>query len=266
MLSTKVSSRLPQKHSISLHRVTIDQAPRARNRRMIGRRLVHGQPQKAADRQRVRRRHAIPRSESECMSEKLGRIPDARRTECMSGSSHGGEGDPWALIGRSASALLRDGGAPMPQAMETAALAAQQAVAAAPTGPGAAVAHYQMDWYRRSGATPRVRRCRSSRPPRSTQHSPTPITTLDWRALGLAGPTGWPSTSSGFCNWHLKPRRALACSRSCAACEGDEAWALARVRFRTAWRRAPASAGGVVRGHRPRLIRRSVRSRSRNDS
>ena len=36
-------------------RLQIDQAPRARNRRMIGWRLVHGQPQKAADRQRVRR-------------------------------------------------------------------------------------------------------------------------------------------------------------------------------------------------------------------
>ena len=35
-------------------RLQIDQAPRARNRRMIGWRLVHGQPQKAADRQRVR--------------------------------------------------------------------------------------------------------------------------------------------------------------------------------------------------------------------
>ena len=36
-------------------RLQIDQAPRARNRRMIGWRLVHGQPQKAADRQRGRR-------------------------------------------------------------------------------------------------------------------------------------------------------------------------------------------------------------------
>lgn len=74
--------------------------------------------------------------------EKLGRIPDARRVYERLVAR--GEGDPWALIGRSASALLTDGGAPMPQAMETAALAAQQAVAAAPTGPGAAVAHYQM--------------------------------------------------------------------------------------------------------------------------
>ena len=56
-------------------RLQIDQAPRARNRRMIGRRLVHGQPQKAADRQRVRARTPF----SEVPWKELGR-PNGRVT------------------------------------------------------------------------------------------------------------------------------------------------------------------------------------------
>lgn len=74
--------------------------------------------------------------------EKLGRVPDARRVYERLVAR--GEGDPWALIGRSASALLADGGAPPPGTLEAAVLAAQQAVAAAATGPAAATAHYQM--------------------------------------------------------------------------------------------------------------------------
>ncbi len=64
------------------------------------------------------------------------------------------EDDPWVPIGRSASALLTDGGPPLPEAVETALVAAQQAVAALTpdpqtgleplTGPAAAMAHYQM--------------------------------------------------------------------------------------------------------------------------
>ena len=57
------------------------------------------------------------------------------------------ETDPWASIGRAASALLASG-APTPEAVETAHLAAEQAIAAteaAPvTGPPAAFAHYQL--------------------------------------------------------------------------------------------------------------------------
>ena len=65
------------------------------------------------------------------------------------------ETDPWAPIGRAASALVASG-APTPEAVETAHLAAEQAIAAltpdaalateaAPvTGPPAAFAHYQL--------------------------------------------------------------------------------------------------------------------------
>ncbi len=65
-----------------------------------------------------------------------------------------GEDDPWALIGRSASALVTDGGPPMTEAVETAFVAAQRAVAVVTpdpqsgleplTGPAAAIAHFQM--------------------------------------------------------------------------------------------------------------------------
>lgn len=74
--------------------------------------------------------------------EKLGRFQDARRV--YDGLVARGENDPWALVGRSASALLADGGAPPPPALEAAAVAAQQAVAAATAGPAGAAAHYQM--------------------------------------------------------------------------------------------------------------------------
>ena len=63
------------------------------------------------------------------------------------------ETDPWAPIGRAASALVASG-APTTEAVETARVAAQQAIAAltpddatgaAPvTGPAAAFAHYQL--------------------------------------------------------------------------------------------------------------------------
>lgn len=74
--------------------------------------------------------------------EKLGRAADARGVYARLVAR--GESDPWALVGRSASALVTDGQAPTPEAVETAFLAAQQAVAAAPQGPESAVLHYQM--------------------------------------------------------------------------------------------------------------------------
>ena len=55
-----------------------------RHRRMIGRRLVHGQPQKAADRQRVRRAPRNPASDSTRLSwnedsQRRGRQPRVER-------------------------------------------------------------------------------------------------------------------------------------------------------------------------------------------
>ena len=85
--------------------------------------------------------------------DRLGQFDEARRV--YSELSARGDGDPWAWIGRSASSLVTNGDAPTPQAVETAFVAAQQAVAAvtpasatadaaAPLGSGSAIAHYQM--------------------------------------------------------------------------------------------------------------------------
>ena len=74
-------------------RLQIDQAPRARNRRMIGRRLVHGQPQKAADRQRVRRAPRNPAFRVDAFE-----VADQQQAEvapgCQARSAHHGRVEP----------------------------------------------------------------------------------------------------------------------------------------------------------------------------
>ena len=72
--------------------------------------------------------------------EKLGRTADARGVYDRLAT----RGGPWAFVGRSASALVADGQAPAAEAVETAFLAAQQAVAAADPGSGSALVQYQM--------------------------------------------------------------------------------------------------------------------------
>ena len=74
-------------------RLQIDQAPRARNRRMIGWRLVHGQPQKAADRQRVRRAPRNPAFRVDAFE-----VADQPQAEvapgCQARSAHHGRVEP----------------------------------------------------------------------------------------------------------------------------------------------------------------------------
>ena len=74
-------------------RLQIDQAPRARNRRMIGWRLVHGQPQKAADRQRGRRAPRHPAFRVDAFE-----VADQQQAEvapgCQARSAHHGRVEP----------------------------------------------------------------------------------------------------------------------------------------------------------------------------
>ena len=74
-------------------RLQIDQAPRARNRRMIGWRLVHGQPQQAADRQRVRRAPRHPAFRVDAFE-----VADQQQAEvapgCQARSAHHGRVEP----------------------------------------------------------------------------------------------------------------------------------------------------------------------------
>ena len=79
--------------------------------------------------------------------ERLDRFAEARMAYQQLSARD--ESDPWASIGRAAAALVADGEAPPPEAVEEAFTAAQQAVALvsgepAVTGPVAAIAQYQL--------------------------------------------------------------------------------------------------------------------------
>ena len=89
--------------------------------------------------------------------EKLDRFAEARAVyQQLVGR---GESDPWASIGRSAAALVADGAAPAPEALEQAFSAAQQAVMLVGADPASGRPGAVSAWSR-SVVPARLRRCR----------------------------------------------------------------------------------------------------------
>ena len=139
-----------------------------------------------------------------------------------------GEDDPWALIGRSASALVTDGGRSDGRGGRDRLRGCTASGRGAHSFRKADSSRCQTRlrrsrtsrWasYRRVAKTTLLPRPRSSRSRRTLPRSPTGTTMAGRRTRASIDPTRWRLTSSVFYSWLRKRQKRRACSRCCEAC------------------------------------------------